>query len=162
MALAARVIKGSGGAGIFLAVCQADADPSAWSAMQLVKTHGHEDRAIGGITKCDRLVVHDEDETDNNWTKPWSWVNGSCDEHGFTQLKHGYVATMNRKPSARTGDQSIPAVLNRQAAAEVDFFQTRGFKKEVDEKSATVAGLMSKVGEMCSTHVRSGKRNLHV
>lgn len=144
-ALLARYVTSPDSRDIFLAVAAVGTSPANWTSTRLVRHHNLVDRAIGVITKCDKL---DPEEVDILR----GWINGT-DTDGILPLDHGYVAVAKARGVAKRTDESHAAWMHRLQEKELQEFADLNMADCVEASTVCIQALLVRINRIYSWHV---------
>lgn len=148
-ALLARYVTSPDSRDIFLAVAAAvGTSPANWTSNRLVGLHKLSDRAIGVITKCDRVEDDDLDLLR-------LWLNGG-DIEGLLPLEHGYVGIASPKNLEKKPDESLSGWIRRMQEQEIRTFQDKSMSDCIEAQKVCIQALLERINKMYSWHVING------
>ena len=133
------MIEDTKGRAIYLAVREIGDKTRSSQTINVLKRHPEIlDFTLGVYTKCDDLVTRK--------------IKLKMEEK--TDLRHGYVATMNAPPSTHSSHNSLESNdLFIQANEEINYFKDNNLSHLLEKKLATCNVLVDKVGDMYHTHL---------
>ena len=141
-----RMIEDTKGRAIYLAVREIGDKTRSSQTINVLKNHPEIlDFTLGVYTKCDDLVTRK--------------INAKMKEE--TDLRHGYVATMNAPPSMSSETRLRQHSLSNsesndlfiQANEEINYFKNNNLSHLLEKNLATCNVLVDKVGDMYRSHL---------